>query len=321
MNPTVSLLIPVFNRADLLGQAIDSALAQTFDDLEVVVVDGASTDRSWEVCLRYAEADRRVRIFRDPVNTGPVRGWIRCVAEARGKYGTFLWSDDVLMPTFVERTTHYLGDDRVAFSYTAARIGLSPESGRLAYRHDMSLIPSEDFIRDNLRTRGRYPLSPACAMFRLDDIRRDLLLELPTDPPFDLSSTGAGSDVLLYLLAAARRPSVCHIPLPLAFFRAHPGSITVDGRGGQVALSYATAKVWFAQTHGMTSLVPRILAWHWLDQMRSKRRPVMPLRAVAGTPATSTAQLLVAAIALTTGTVLGWIRASFSRSRHPAVRV
>src|SRR6266508_5714193 len=84
MKPSVSLLVPVFNRADLIGPCLDSALAQTMGDLEVVVVDGASTDGTWEVCLRYAEADPRVRVIRESRNSGPVRGWWRCVEEAKG---------------------------------------------------------------------------------------------------------------------------------------------------------------------------------------------------------------------------------------------
>ena len=120
MNPAVSLLVPVFNRADLLSQCVDSALAQTMGNLEVVIVDGASTDRTWDVCLSYAERDTRVRVFREVQNEGPVRGWWRCLEEARGTYGTFLWSDDVLMPTFLERTFPHLASDDVAFAYSAA---------------------------------------------------------------------------------------------------------------------------------------------------------------------------------------------------------
>src|SRR3989304_5716279 len=113
MNPAVSLLVPAFNREKLLVPCLDSALAQTFPDLEVVVVDGASTDGTWEVCQRYASADSRVRVFRDEVNTGPVRGWWRCLEEARGTHGTFLWSDDVLRPTFLEMTLPQLADKNV----------------------------------------------------------------------------------------------------------------------------------------------------------------------------------------------------------------
>lgn len=304
MPPKVSLLVPVFNRAELVSQAIESALTQTENDVEVVVVDGASTDRTWEVCLGYAAADHRVRVFRDEMNTGPVRGWWRCVEEARGTYATFLWSDDLLMPTFLERTAPFLSDERVAFAFTAAEIGSAPGAGRVSYAHAAGLMPSKKFITGSLASRGRYPLSPACALFRLGDIRRNFVTELPTDPSFDLTATGAGTDLLLYLMAASERPLVAHINEPLAFFRAHGGSISVDGRGGQVALSYATTKCWFAQTRGKAELVPTVVAWHWLDQMRSSRRFLPPpttakqgLPAVTGTGLIGALCRIMAAIA------------------------
>jgi glycosyltransferase involved in cell wall biosynthesis len=278
-SPWISLLVPVFNRQELLRPCLDSALAQTVDDLEVVVVDGASTDGTWDVCREYAAADSRVRIVREAANSGPVRGWARCLQEANGRLATFLWSDDALMPTFLERTTHYLADESVAFAYTAAEVGTAPGAGRVRYSlPPTGLIPSEDFLRESLRTRGKYPVSPACALFRLEDLRANLILELP-DPPLDLTSRGAGTDLLFFLLAAAARPSVAHVAEPLAFFREHPGSISTEGRTGRVPLDYALTKVWFARGHGRADLVPTIMAWHWLGRMRATRRVISPMSA------------------------------------------
>ena len=56
-SPLVSILIPVYNRQDLLPVCIESALAQTITDLEVVIVDNASTDKTWEVCQKFARQD------------------------------------------------------------------------------------------------------------------------------------------------------------------------------------------------------------------------------------------------------------------------
>jgi Glycosyltransferases involved in cell wall biogenesis len=276
MNPAVSLLVPVFNRAELLVPCLDSALAQTMPDLEVVVVDGASTDDTWDVCLRYAAADPRVRIFRDAANTGPVRGWWRCVEEARGTYATFLWSDDMLQPTFLASTVPVLAQKDIAFVFTASEIGAEPGRGKIHYDQPSRLMPSQEFIEGSLPETGRYPVSPACALFRLADLRQSFMMELPTEPASDLTATGAGVDVLLYLLTALRYPRVACLSEPLAFFRAHAGSITVDGRGGQVALSYALAESWFARTNGYRDLGRVILARHWLHEMRTSRRLVRP---------------------------------------------
>lgn len=281
MTPTVSLLVPVYNREELLEPCLESALAQTMRDLEVVVVDGASTDGTWVVCERFAAADPRVRVFRDPVNTGPPRGWLRCLEEARGRVGTFLWSDDLLNPRFLERTLPYLSMDDVAFVFAAAEVGSTPGSGSVQYAYETGLKPSQWFIEGSLVAGGRLPVSPACALFRLSDLRRDFMLQLPTQPPIDLTYTGAGVDQLLFLQSAARYASVACLQEPLSFFRAHPGSLTIDGRHGAVALGYALAQAWFADRIGAVHRRDEILAREWIRTMLRNRRFLGPSSAAA----------------------------------------
>ena len=278
MSPSVSLLVPVFNRVDLLVPCLDSALAQTMPDLEVVVVDGASTDGTWEVCQRYAAADARVRVFREATNSGPVRGWWQCLKEAWGTYATFLWSDDVLAPTFLESTVPLLDRQDVGFVFSAAEIGPEPGAGTVHYAQPSRLIPSQEFIEGSLRATDRYPVSPACALFRTSDLRQSFVMKLP-EPEVDLTATGAGVDLLLFLLTASRYPWVACLPGPLAFFRSHAGSLTVDGRGGQVALGYALTRSWFARTTGREGLIGAILAQHWLHEMRASHQFVNPATA------------------------------------------
>lgn len=99
--PLVSLLIPTFNRADYLGQALDSALAQDYPHLEIIVHDDASTDYTPEVLSGYH--DPRLRIIQTKDNHGMIGGWNYIVKQARGKYIKFLASDDLLAPTCVTR--------------------------------------------------------------------------------------------------------------------------------------------------------------------------------------------------------------------------
>lgn len=274
--PLVSLLVPAFNRADLVGECIESALNQTFSDLEVVVVDGASTDATWEVCQRYAAKDHRVRAIREDVNGGPVAGWARCLAEARGTYGTFLWSDDLLMPTFVERTLPLVREPDIAFAFTAAEIGTAPGLGTVHYGRPGGRILTAHYVRTTIDDPGANPVSPACALFRLEDLRAAFTPSLATKPPTDLAWTGAGTDLLFYLRTAVRYPFVAAIGDPLAFFRAHPGSISVDGRGGVVRLHYAMSRAWFSRERGDARASRMALARDWLADMRSRRSFVAP---------------------------------------------
>ena len=99
--PTVSVVVPTFNRASLLPRAIDSVLAQTFTDFELLVVDDASTDETAEVVRRYA--DPRVRYLVQPHNTGVAGARNRGMRAARGDFIAFLDSDDEWMPEKLER--------------------------------------------------------------------------------------------------------------------------------------------------------------------------------------------------------------------------
>jgi glycosyltransferase involved in cell wall biosynthesis len=103
-SPTVSVAIPVFNGADFLADAIESVLNQSFDDLELVICDNASTDRTPEICREYAGRDRRVRYFRNDRNLGAVPNFNRAVAHARGPYFKWLAHDDRLAPSYLAAT-------------------------------------------------------------------------------------------------------------------------------------------------------------------------------------------------------------------------
>jgi glycosyltransferase involved in cell wall biosynthesis len=103
--PTVSICIPAYNAARFLPRAIDSALAQEFEDIEVVVVDNASTDGTREVCERYDDPRFRYEYEATP---GQSPAWNRCVAEATGTYVILLHADDELAPQFLTRATGVL---------------------------------------------------------------------------------------------------------------------------------------------------------------------------------------------------------------------
>ncbi len=106
--PTVSVAIPVFNGADFLADAIELVLNQTFDDLELIICDNASTDGTPEICRKYQSRDRRVRYFRNERNLGAVPNFNRAVAHARGSYFKWLAHDDRLAPSYLAVTTAVL---------------------------------------------------------------------------------------------------------------------------------------------------------------------------------------------------------------------
>jgi len=273
----VSILIPVYNREQLLGPCIQSALDQTVSDLEVVIVDNASIDGTWNVCQEFAGRDQRVRIFRNETNMGPVLNWQRCITEAKGKYGKILFSDDLMYPTFLEKTLPYIDDPEVGFVFTKAEIGLQPGTGQPAYKwvKGSRKLPSSLFVHDAL-FGGNIPVSPGAALFHLDDLRKNLLLDVPSPTMNDFLSHGAGLDLLLYLLTARSYAKVAFVDCPLVFFRDHPGSITISRQSFEFNYFYTQAKIWFALEYGNSTMAKRCVTWFWLGDCRRRRTWVNP---------------------------------------------
>jgi len=98
MTPTVTVLVPVFNRERFVDEAIRSVLEQDFDDFELLLVDDGSTDRTPEVIERWKTRDPRVVAVASPTNLGIPGALNLGLAHARGKYVARLDSDDLMMP-------------------------------------------------------------------------------------------------------------------------------------------------------------------------------------------------------------------------------
>lgn len=99
----VSVCIPAYNHARFLRAALESALAQSHTDIEVIVSDNKSTDDTPDVVSEFVRKDPRIRYERAAVHVGMAENFNRCLSLARGKYVKFLCADDMLEPQCVER--------------------------------------------------------------------------------------------------------------------------------------------------------------------------------------------------------------------------
>ena len=95
-HPLVTVLIPAFNRADTINRAIDSALAQDWPAMEVLVVDDGSTDQTRDRVRCYR--DPRLRLIERAINGGAAAARNTGIAEAKGDFIAFLDSDDEFLP-------------------------------------------------------------------------------------------------------------------------------------------------------------------------------------------------------------------------------
>jgi glycosyltransferase involved in cell wall biosynthesis len=106
--PTVSIGLPVYNAERYLKECLDSLLAQSFCDFEVVVCDNASDDNTAAIADDYARRDPRVRVYRADRNHGLAWNWNRAFALASGRYFKWAAADDVHLPHYLERTLEVL---------------------------------------------------------------------------------------------------------------------------------------------------------------------------------------------------------------------
>lgn len=251
---SVSILIPVFNRAELISETIESALSQTYSDYEIVVVDNKSTDGTWDIIKDYAQSYSRIKAFRNDSNIGPVKNWKRCVDEASGEYGKILWSDDLIEPDFLEKTTRFLKREDTGFVYSPAVIfGEGREKTTCYDLNQTGLYPTEMFIEGSLLGSGSFPVSPGCALFRIRDLRKNLLVDIPNKIGSDFSQHAIGNDLLIFLLTAANYKYFAFIKETKVYFRAHPKSISVSSVKGKLPLHYALAKAYFIDQNEYSS--------------------------------------------------------------------
>jgi len=102
VNPLVSVIIPAFNRDRVIGRAIKSVLAQTFQDFEIIVVDDGSRDETTKNAIKLACSEPRIRIFRFETNQGAQAARNAGARVAQGKWLSFLDSDDEWLPRSLE---------------------------------------------------------------------------------------------------------------------------------------------------------------------------------------------------------------------------
>ena len=102
INNLVSIIIPVYNTENYLKQCIESALNQTYDNTEIILVDDGSTDSSGLICDEYVKKDNRIRVIHKP-NGGQSSARNIALDVATGKYVYFLDSDDYILPDLIKK--------------------------------------------------------------------------------------------------------------------------------------------------------------------------------------------------------------------------
>ena len=119
--PLVSVVMPAYNSQRFIGAALESVLAQTLEDWELIAVEDCSTDRTWRILKKYAAGDDRIRIVRNDRNRGAAWSRNRAFGMCQGRYIALLDSDDLWQPEKLEkqvRLAERTGADIIYCSYS-----------------------------------------------------------------------------------------------------------------------------------------------------------------------------------------------------------
>src|SRR5438093_2862885 len=205
----VSVIIPCYNQAHFLHEAIESVLAQTYSTREIIVVNDGSTDSTAEVAGRYSAVRH---IYQE--NAGPSAARNTGLKESRGEYLVFLDSDDRLLPEALEIGVDCLREHpECAFAFGHSRFITA--DGSFLSKPEQPYVTRDHYLE---LLRENYIWCPGSVIYRR------IAFEIANG--FD-TSLGPGADYDLYLRITRDSPIFCHNQL-VAGYRLHSSSMSTD---------------------------------------------------------------------------------------------
>lgn len=210
--PRVTVCIPVYNRARYVTEAIDTVLAQRFDDFEVLVIDDGSVDDSVAMIRRFS--DPRIRLERNDHNRGIPFTRNRCLELARGEYVALLDSDDRMMPDRLARQVAFL-DRHPDIATLGGWVTKFDDMGRNGRRLVRPCMPSQ---------------LPAWLLFRSAQANTTLMARTAIMREFGYRAEFPVSEDYDLLVRLSEKYRMANLPRTLTMMREHEGRITGSTR-------------------------------------------------------------------------------------------
>lgn len=215
----MSIGIPVYNGERYLADALESALSQDYEPIEVIISNNASTDGTAAIAQRFVELDRRVRYVCSPRNLGFVQNFLRVLAEARGTYFSWLAHDDQLSDRqCLTRIVDYLERHRDAAVCACDYVLLDFEGqGSRLTKAQTEIYPDRPWRTARLEF-FRWPERPAYqAIFGV--FRREPLARIRVPRPIRNSARGSAFFQFIILTLMCGSGRIVALPQALRAFR------------------------------------------------------------------------------------------------------
>ena len=118
-SPLVSIITPTYNSASYIQQCMDSVMAQTYGNFEMIIIDDASSDETQAIVRSRAKDDARIVFIQLPVNSGPAIARNTGIERASGRYLAFLDADDLWLPDFLKRSIETINTRDCGFVFSS----------------------------------------------------------------------------------------------------------------------------------------------------------------------------------------------------------
>jgi glycosyltransferase involved in cell wall biosynthesis len=177
--PLVSIGLPVYNGERFLAQALDSLLGQTLGDLELIISDNGSTDRTAEICEDYAARDARIRYIHQKSNRGAVWNFNFVALQARGKYFKWATANDFCDTQMLQKCVGVLRSDADAVLCHGRTCIVDEDTDeRRPFAYDISATDPRPSERFKAVARSLKLNNAMSGVMRLDVLRRTPLVRL-----------------------------------------------------------------------------------------------------------------------------------------------
>lgn len=205
----VTVITPVFNAEFYMSATIESVIAQTYENWEMIIVDDSSADNSVEIAASYASRDNRVHLVELDANSGAARARNVGIEQARGRYIAFIDSDDLWKPSKLEKQVAFMRKSGSALSYGAYDVIDATGQTKAKF------VPPETLTyTDLLKTNSIGCLT---AMYDTKQLGKVLM-----------PLVRRRQDLGLWLKILKRIPEARGLDEPLAQYRVHSDSMSAD---------------------------------------------------------------------------------------------
>jgi len=254
-SPKLSILIPTYNREKYISQAIDSVLNQPFDDFEIICSDNASIDKTYEILKKYSEKDRRIKVFQNKENLGPVLNWKNCLDNASGEYIHWLWSDDWIESNFYQDAFDIMDKDSTSalstWNYRSDN-PLDTNDKYISWQFSFPKVPSKIAAKKVLMATRELPVSPAAYILPRGLVKENFYLNIPKlSDKLDPVNKGVGVDSLMIIGTCMQLDGLSILQKPSVIFRKHDNLSTQLGKDGSLGKMYFISHLWFLSNNNV----------------------------------------------------------------------